>query len=487
MGSLAVAAAIVLVALVVSIWPSGSQPYSVGTAGGDSSGTGVDSGGAGGGGDTGADDEATTTPPTPPRSPEYIASNEACPAGLPTLEPTPIVGQPLVLEPFVDLVGVTVLAFSNPANGPAANGAAANGAAASGAAANGAAASGFVGTRTGVVWSFIVPPVGESPQAILSEFPLIDLSEDTAAEHDQGLVGMAIDPSGRWLYLNRTAGDGGSVLTAYAIDYPTDQGGITGVTLGAAIELLSIPQPSAQHNGGDIVFGPQGYMYVSFGDGGGLGDPFGNAQNLTTALGAVLRLSVDPSAAPQSRVLPAPGNPYLVPPADGRIWVSGVRNPYRMSYDPVAQQLWVSDVGQQCMEEITVLNLDEGGADLGWNVFEGNRPFVGTATRPHRQPDFEYRHGRGLCSVVGGQVYRGTALADFVGQFVWADLCGGRLYALNPDDLRSGNRTPGVVPPVVDLGVMAERILGVVTDPQGELYVVDLSLGIFRLLPADAQ
>ncbi len=427
---------------------------------------------------------------------EYLASTAACPAGLPELEVTRRSGTALALDAFLELPGATVLAFNRPAAAETPSETLVE------------TLGGFVGTRDGVVWSFVVPEDGSADdpasgpaggtadtravntRAALLEPPLLDLSANTATEHDQGLVGMAIGPNSEWLYLNRTASNGASVLTAHAIR-TRPASGITNqvVLLGETIELLRIQQPSPQHNGGDIVFGPQGYMYVSFGDGGGLGDPLGNAQDLSTPLGAVLRLAVDPAAPAGQRVQPAPGNPYLSSmdsSRDNRIWVSGVRNPYRMSYDPVDQQLWVADVGQQCVEEITVLSLDEGGADLGWNVFEGNHRFVGEMSRPHRQPDFSYRHGRGLCSTVGGRVYRGSALADLQGQFVWADLCGGRLFALDPaaagqTAAGSNGTATGQNLPVVDLGVAAERILGLVSGPADELYVIDLEFGIYRL------
>ncbi len=468
-------------------------------------------------------------------SPEYIASNESCPQDLPQLSVSPVSGQVsgqasgYALQTFVELPDATVIAFHRPrslqlteqatenpnAERPNTENPATENPDNSDKALSASSLGGFVGTRNGTVWSFTgLADTGPAntvlagtavantvlagtavANTVLSESPLLDLSGDTSTEHDQGLVGMSIGPKEEWLYLNRTAADGRSLLTAHAISYQ----GVAGTSLGEAIELLSISQPSAQHNGGGIVFDTDGYMYVSFGDGGGLGDPLGNAQDLTTPLGAVLRLQVDPAATdPAARALAAPGNPYLATDdadsnsggaasdatPDDRIWVSGVRNPYRMAYDSVAQQLWVADVGQQCMEEITVLNLSEGGADLGWNVFEGVRSFVGEASRPHRQPDFAYRHGRGLCSVSGGQLYRGTALTELTGLFVWADLCGGRIYALDPND---ASQPPHLVFPVVDLGVMAELILGLVPDPRGELYVIDLAYGVYRLVPASGN
>ncbi|HCB37629.1 MAG TPA: hypothetical protein DEP66_05400, partial [Acidimicrobiaceae bacterium] len=394
-------------------------------------------------------------------TPEYIASNVVCPDGLPRLDPVSDPDAPTAaLVPFVELAEVTTLAFL-----PAASAAPAVPA---------APAAGFVGTRGGVVWAFTVP-AGPAAPAVLSDTPALDLSADTSTEHDQGLVGMTVGPAGDWLYLNRTDASGDSVLSAHAIERAAPP---AHPRLAAGVELLRVAQPSPQHNGGDIVFGPLGYLYVSFGDGGGLGDPAGHAQDLTTPLGAILRLAVDPAAPPAARAVAAPGNPYGAPD-DDRIWVSGVRNPFAISYDAPGRRLWVADVGQQCLEEVNALRLAEGGADLGWNAFEGGRPFVGEPVRAHRAPDFEYSHGLGLCSTVGGHVYRGTKLPALAGRYVWADLCGGRVYALDLLDLPAAAGRP----PVLDLGVQADTVVGVSAGPDGELYVLDLAYGVHRLVP----
>lgn len=487
-------------------------------------------------------------------TPSYHASKEACPVGLPELRVIRTAPPTVALEPFINLHGATVIAFLQPQDG----GAAADQTSATADPASDTPIRGFVGTRNGIVWSFVAEPAvgggavgggtagladaGElSTMAVLSTEPVINLSNDTGVEHDQGLVGMAIGPNSEWLYLNRTAANGQSVLTGYALA-ATSASALTGRTptsdgrtpyaagggaalppllaSGVGVELLRIDQPSAQHNGGDIVFGPQGHMYVSFGDGGGLGDPLGNGQDLTTPLGAVLRLVVDPTAPTDRRALGARGNPYAAAEGgavsssgaasavasaavssavanDDRIWVSGVRNPYRMSYDSATGRLWVVDVGQQCLEEVTVLslddgvsgNIDEGGADLGWNVYEGSRPFLGEQVRPHRQPNFVYSHSRNLCATVGGHVYRGSLLAGqagLAGQYVWADLCGRTVFALNPADLDINTSAGTTSPLVVDLGIAAEVVVGLSADPAGELYVIDLLNGIGRLVPVQS-
>ena len=342
--------------------------------------------------------------------------------------------------------------------------------------------SGFVANRRGEVYAFTAP--ASAGRATLPASPALDLSNDTGVNFEWGLLGMAFAPAEDWLYIHRTNASGSNVLTAHAV---------SGNSLGPAVELLRISQPFANHNGGDIVFDHRGYLYTMFGDGGSANDPLGSGQDLSTPLGAILRLAVDPTAAPNQRALPAPGNPYIgVPGADERIWASGVRNAFRMSFDSVEQQLWVADVGQSCTEEVTVLDLgegqNEGGADLGWDVFEGTRQAGGKQVRPHREPDFEYRQDSGsLCAVIGGQVYRGENLPALRGLYVWADLCARRVYAsqiVGSGGGRGGAGGSTANSAAIDLGVQTGPAWGFYADPLGEVYLVDSESGVFRLAPA---
>ncbi|MDG2113515.1 MAG: PQQ-dependent sugar dehydrogenase [Actinomycetota bacterium] len=229
---------------------------------------------------------------------EYIRSNEPCPPELEDFDSVPVANFGIALEPFIDLPDATVITFAD-------------------------ADSGFVGVRAGTIWAFGPNGLGDSP--------VIDLSDDTSSQDDQGLLGMTLHPSGDWLYLNRTNGDGDSVITAYPVS--GDQ-----IDQGAESEILVVDQPSRQHNGGDLAFGPDGYLYVSFGDGGGLGDPRHHGQDPTTVLGSILRLDVDPTATP--RYQPAPGNPYRGDSSRNElIWAIGIRNPFRLSFDRVQGDL----------------------------------------------------------------------------------------------------------------------------------------------------
>ncbi len=377
-----------------------------------------------------------TSPPTTDRgvpieeTEEYIRSNEPCPPDLPVLEPVPVADFGIALEPFIDLPGATVMAFIDTERG-------------------------FVGIRTGEIWAF--------DRSGISDSPVIDLSGDTSARDDQGLLGLTLDPDGQWLYVHHTDGDGDSVIRAY----PQLDGSID---LTGMVEIIVVDQPSRQHNGGDLAFGPDGHLYVSFGDGGGLGDPRHHGQDLSTVLGSILRLAVDPTASPPYR--PAPGNPYIGSAGrDPLIWAVGVRNPFHLSFDRVQGDLWVADVGQQCLEEIDGLTQQDGGANLGWNRYEGTRPFIGEPLRDHHEPVFEYRHGRGRCAVMGGYVYRGRAFPQLLGRYVFSDYCGAALLDLDPDG----------TPAVIQLPLETTRPVGFAQDPAGELYLIDIESGVQRI------
>ncbi|MCY4518437.1 MAG: PQQ-dependent sugar dehydrogenase [Acidimicrobiaceae bacterium] len=415
---------------------------------------------------------ATTLPLT--QTPQYVASNTPCPGDLPELSAAPLSeaapGRAVTLVPYIDLVEATVMVFDSAAEDAGDSSADESGA---GDPDGDGSGGGFVGDRRGRIWRFalnLAGQVGSDFGAAIGEEPVADFSSNTAAEHDQGLVGMTLGPNGR-LWINRTDRHGSSILTVLT---PTAD---RAVLEGSYADVLEVSQTNAQHNGGDLLFDESGLLYVSFGDGGGLGDPHHHGQNLATPLGAVLRFAVDTADSDDPgdwRLTPAPGNPDLGPRSDPHIWVYGARNPFRMSFDEPTGTLWVSDVGQQCIEEVNVLDLDERGANLGWNAYEGSRRFVGDELADHRPPDFEYRHGRGLCAVIGGHVYRGSELEWLAGRYVFADLCGGDIYAAAVE--------PGAQPDEVwHLGVSTPRPVGFAVDGAGELYVIDMETGVWRL------
>jgi glucose/arabinose dehydrogenase len=239
------------------------------------------------------------------------------------------------------------------------------------------------------------------------------------------------------------------------------------------VELLRADQPSREHNGGDIVFGPDGHLYLTVGDGGGQGGAFVTGRDEAHAFGSLLRFAI--SFDPLPSLSAAPDNPFIgSDPGSDYSWVWGLRHPYRFSFDSVPGDLWISDVGQQCVEEVTMLpGGGAGGEHLGWNAFEGNLPFIDQHLDSHTPPTFSYGHSEGMCAVIGGHVYRGDLLLDLKGKYVFGDFCRRALISYDPETGVLQELERDTVSPV-----------GFVVGPGGELFVVDIAQGIWRLDPA---
>ncbi len=252
-------------------------------------------------------------------------------------------------------------------------------------------------------------------------------SVSTAGE--RGLLGLAFHPefaTNGLFVLDYTDPTGRTVLSTMRVSVADpDRADPATEVVG-----LTVNQPFSNHNGGDLAFGPDGFLYAGLGDGGGAGDPENNGQRAETLLGALLRLAVDPST---GTMQPAPGNPFAGQ-AGGRpeIWAIGLRNPWRFSFDRGTGDLYIADVGQNRREEINVARAADGGgrgANYGWNVMEGTLCFS-PSTNCNRaglvEPVLEYDHSRG-CSVTGGHVYRGSALPEEVGVYFYGDFCTGQV------------------------------------------------------------
>ena len=291
--------------------------------------------------------------------------------------------------------------------------------------------------------------------------PVVDLSKQVSQGGEQGLLGLAWSPDGRFLYVNYTDTAGDTHIVEY------EGGG------GAGRELLFVDQPYANHNGGHLVFGPDGKLWIGLGDGGSGGDPQGNAQHLGRLLGKMLR--IDPR--------PAGGQPYGIPPdnpfvgrpgARGEVWAYGLRNPWRYSFDRRTGDLWLGDVGQNAWEEVNVVRAgSKGGENYGWPLREGTHPYRG-GQRPAGavEPVHDYSLDGGACAVVGGYVYRGTKLAALLdGTYVFADTCVGTIQGLTSAGVRS-----------LDLEVPSPTSFA--EDAAGELYVLSLDGGLYRFDPA---
>jgi glucose/arabinose dehydrogenase len=296
--------------------------------------------------------------------------------------------------------------------------------------------------------------------------PVLDLSRAVSLGGEQGLLGLAFSPNGRSLYVNYTDVNGDTRIVSYAMHGDH-------VVPNARRQVLFVDQPYDNHNGGDLVFGPDGDLYIGLGDGGSGGDPHGNGQSLGTLLGKMLRIDPTPLG-PRPYRVPA-DNPFVGDPgARPEIWAYGLRNPWRYSFDPATGDLWIADVGQSAWEEIDrVPGGSKGGENFGWNLLEGTHRYAGAAPAGAVPPVYEYPHTGGACVVIGGDVYRGSAIPALVGDYVFADLCLGTLQALRvqPDGSVAHVDLAATLPDVSSFG----------TDAAGELYVTSLDGGVYRL------
>jgi glucose/arabinose dehydrogenase len=298
---------------------------------------------------------------------------------------------------------------------------------------------------------------------------VLDLSGEISFGGEQGLLGITFSPDGDLLYADYTDTEGNTRVVEFKVlaDRRIDP---------TARELLFVEQPFSNHNGGAIAFGPDGYLYIALGDGGAAGDPNGNAQSLSTLLGKLLRISPEPSGA-SAYTIPA-DNPFVG--RDGarpEIWAYGLRNPWRFSFDRRTGDLWIGDVGQSTFEEIDVeLAGSSGGSNFGWDSFEGTARFEGDAVVEETVlPVYQYSHDGSVCAVTGGYVYRGEAIPDLQGAYVFGDFCGGRLEAIR---LRDGGATEPV-----RLGPTVPNLASFGEDADGELYVLSLPGDVYRLVP----
>tara|TARA_Y100001968_G_scaffold29166_1_gene22569 strand:- start:818 stop:1978 length:1161 start_codon:yes stop_codon:yes gene_type:complete len=256
-------------------------------------------------------------------------------------------------------------------------------------------------------------------------------------ENEEGLLGFAMHPNYKengefFLFYTTSDAEHTSVVSRFRVskDDPNK------ADPNYEEELIRIPQPFWNHNGGTLAFGPDGYLYIALGDGGKGGDPLKNGQNLSTLNGSILRLDVDSKDDGKNYAIPA-SNPFVKSKgAKAEIYAYGFRNVWRLSFDRVTGTFYAADVGQKLWEEI---NIVKRGGNYGWNLREGNHPYVtengekGSGPRPDLiDPIFEYDHETGK-SITGGVVYRGSAAPQLNGMYVYADYVSGRIWALEHD------------------------------------------------------
>jgi glucose/arabinose dehydrogenase len=305
-----------------------------------------------------------------------------------------------------------------------------------------------------------------------AETPFLDIEDRVTAGGEQGLLGLAFHPSfpgDPRFFVYYTNDDGDQVVSQFVVATPdADQADRSSEDV-----LLTMGDFAANHNGGALVFGPDGFLYISTGDGGGGGDPRDNGQNLDSLLGKILRIDVGTDSGGGGRFEIPDDNPFAGR-ADtrGEIWVYGLRNPWRISFDRATGDLWIGDVGQGSFEEIDVVRAGSGGGqNFGWNSTEGFHCYPsGDPCAPDglTPPVTEYDHGFG-CSVTGGFVYRGAAFPALVGGYLFADYCSGNTWLI--DSAAGEVRDPRLV---LESG---RSISSFGEDEAGELYATDLGAG----------
>jgi glucose/arabinose dehydrogenase len=300
--------------------------------------------------------------------------------------------------------------------------------------------------------------------------PFLDIADRVTSGGERGLLGLAFHPdfpNDPRLFVNYTDANGDTQVSSFTVD-PNRR---DAADPASELKLLHIAQPYANHNGGAVVFGPDDFLYIATGDGGSGGDPHGNGQSLKTLLGKILRIDVDGSGGERAYAIP-PGNPF-VGKADAlpEIFLYGLRNPWRISFDRTTGDLWIGDVGQNAWEEIDVARAGTSGENYGWNTMEGNhcfRPPSDCITTGLTLPVAEYSHDAG-CTVIGGNVYRGSAQPALAGGYYFGDYCSGTIWAIDPtgDALRD--------PTVVLKSTASLSSFG--EDEAGELYATDIGGG----------
>jgi glucose/arabinose dehydrogenase len=306
--------------------------------------------------------------------------------------------------------------------------------------------------------------------------PFLDISERVSAGGEQGLLGLAFHPqyatNGRFL-VHYTDPAGETQVSGFRVSGDPDL-----ADPASEVSVLQADQPFPNHNGGQLLFGPDGYLYVMLGDGGSAGDPGGRGQSLADLLGSILRID------------PLDGGGYTVPPdnpfvgtagASPEVWSYGLRNPWRATFDPATGDLYIGDVGQGRWEEVDVSTSADGagrGLNFGWNAMEGPDCFIASCDRDGLElPVLAYGHGDG-CSITGGFVYRGAAIPALQGHYFYSDFCSGwvRSFRLENGAAADQFQWPTLAP--------GGNVPSFGRDAAGELYVMSASGVVLKIVPA---
>ncbi|WP_281322916.1 PQQ-dependent sugar dehydrogenase [Flavobacterium aestivum] len=315
----------------------------------------------------------------------------------------------------------------------------------------------FIVEKDGII-KILNPDGTTNPNAFLN------ITGQVSTGGEQGLLGLAFHPnyaSNGFFYTNHTNLSGNTVITRYSVDSTNPNL----ANASSATVLLTIAQPYANHNGGSLKFGPDGYLYIGMGDGGSAGDPGNRAQNINELLGKMLRIDVN-SGTPYG--IPA-NNPYVGIAGADEIWAIGLRNPWKFSFDKKLGNLWIADVGQDNIEEINMAPATQAGLNYGWRCYEGDTAYNTTGCPPQASLKFPLKtinHSTGACSVTGGYVYNGTSYPNFKGLYFFTDYCNPQIGMMTS----SGTVTYSTVFTGNSFSSFGEDI-------NGELYVAALNNG----------
>jgi glucose/arabinose dehydrogenase len=327
----------------------------------------------------------------------------------------------------------------------------------------------FVVEQAGLIYFF------SNSREVDSKNVFLDLKSKVKDRgNEEGLLGLAFHPnykSNGYFYVNYTAANPNRTVISR---FKVSDANKNEANPNSEQVILEIPQPYGNHNGGQLAFGSDGYLYIAVGDGGSGGDPLGHGQNLTTMLGSILRIDIDNKANGKEYAIPA-DNPFAKNTNDYReeIYAYGLRNPWRFSFDKETGSLWTGDVGQDLYEEINIL---VKGGNYGWNIMEGMhcfKPPAGCDTSGLILPVWEYGRKEGI-SVTGGFVYRGKTMAGLIGKYIYGDFGSGNIWAL---DVSNKNKPFSALLLKTKLNIASFG-----TDQNNELYICSFDGKIYRLI-----
>ena len=299
--------------------------------------------------------------------------------------------------------------------------------------------------------------------------PFLNISTLISNGGERGLLGLAFHPNyttNGYFFVNYTNTSGDTVIARYSVSGNPDVANTTGTI------LMTIDQPYSNHNGGNIKFGPDGYLYIAMGDGGSAGDPENRAQNINENLGKMLRIDVNSTITPF--YINPPNNPYVGIAGNDEIWAIGLRNPWKFSFDKTTGDLWIADVGQGVFEEVNKVSPTLANVNYGWRCFEANSVYnnggncatiTGTTA-----PLVVVNHNTGACSITGGYVYRGTTYPNLVGKYLFSDYCLGKIGITTSAGVTTFSST------------FSGNFVSFGEDITGELYISDIGGTIYKIV-----